>query len=465
MLPINLSINQVQSLSKPSLRLFLLRIFLGLACCLFTIEASGKDEQGWDPLPESVVKQKREGSYYTGIPAVALNPDLGLVLGGLVFRFSNGQRSDSGFASVPYATKASARILRSTLGYSEVAVGWNSPQQPGELLGYELNASHTANLAEPYFGVGSNSMQALSTPESSSAAGGESFSSYKNYRQALQEKLTDGTTYAKYNFYKYEAQELSVKAKKQVGWKNIFASTVLKVRQLTIYDFSGDSVSSRTEDGQMVDAIARTSHLRADADSGRISGYDGGHDHQVSFGLAYDTRDFEPDPGSGFYSAVSQDFSSPAIGASHSFVGTKVETRAFLPLNEERSKVLALRASYAQKSGDVPFYALNSLGGRRTMRGFRNNRFAGLLAAQGTTELRMKFSEASLAGQDFKFVAIPFVDAGQVFDRAGDVNSKGWRTGSGLAVRAVWNQATVIGADYSVTGEGNELYVDIEHVF
>ena len=99
------------------------------------------------------------------------------------------------------------------------------------------------------------------------------------------------------------------------------------------------------------------------------------------------------------------------------------------------------------------------------MRGFRNNRFAGLLAAQGTTELRMKFSEASLAGQDFKFVAIPFVDAGQVFDRAGDVNSKGWRTGSGLAVRAVWNQATVIGADYSVTGEGNELYVDIEHVF
>ena len=76
--------------------------------------------------------------------------------------------------------------------------------------------------------------------------------------------------------------------------------------------------------------------------------------------------------------------------------------------------------------GDVPFYSspiipftdvdANGLGGYPTLRGFVTDRFVGDAAAYANGQLRWAFGEKMLWGQHLRFMLVPFVDTGRVFD-------------------------------------------------
>src|SRR5262249_24425915 len=96
------------------------------------------------------------------------------------------------------------------------------------------------------------------------------------------------------------------------------------------------------------------------------------------FQVAYDSRDDMDIPGRGMYAATYTEAADRALGSSTSFVKFGGLWLDFVPLCVRNVHgVLALRGllDYVSGSGDTPFWELSSLGGRRTLRAFGNDRF------------------------------------------------------------------------------------------
>jgi hemolysin activation/secretion protein len=137
--------------------------------------------------------------------------------------------------------------------------------------------------------------------------------------------------------------------------------------------------------------------------------------------------------------------------------------------------VLAGRALLELQTSGTPFYSLdslpftedfrNGLGGHRTLRGYRQDRFVGRTMAAVTAELRWTFTRFQLARQKLGLIAVPFVDAGRSFDDAGELTLSDWRTSYGGALRISWNLATIITVDYGRSAEDSGLYINFGHIF
>src|SRR5262249_10868667 len=137
--------------------------------------------------------------------------------------------------------------------------------------------------------------------------------------------------------------------------------------------------------------------------------------------------------------------------------------------------VIAGRAVYSIQTEGVPFFAMNTLaftdgdrqglGGLRTLRGYKQDRFVGRVAALANLELRWTITDFDLASQHFALALVPFVDVGRVFDRVGAFAGSGWKRAEGGGLRVVWNKATVIVVDVGVSQEDAGIYMDFGHTF
>lgn len=139
--------------------------------------------------------------------------------------------------------------------------------------------------------------------------------------------------------------------------------------------------------------------------------------------------------------------STKAIGSTSEFNKNLVSGRIFIsPVQWFTSKppeilekfVLAARGTMIQTNGDAPFYEYRNmwgtetnqsgLGGRTTIRGYKQDRFVGQTMAFANFEIRWKFAEAEFGGQHFDFQLVPFYDVGRVWDRTEDANLKKLQT-------------------------------------
>ena len=108
---------------------------------------------------------------------------------------------------------------------------------------------------------------------------------------------------------------------------------------------------------------------------------------------------------------------------------------------------------------------MNGLGGHPTMRGFVRNRFVGDAAALANAELRWSFGEKIVYGQHLRFMLVPFVDTGRVFDSVGDTTLQDWKYDVGMGFRLAWNLSTVISFDYGRSSEGSMFFMELGHQF
>jgi hemolysin activation/secretion protein len=125
--------------------------------------------------------------------------------------------------------------------------------------------------------------------------------------------------------------------------------------------------------------------------------------------------------------------------------------------------------------GDVPFYSAptipftdgdaDGLGGHPTLRGFVSDRFVGEAMAYANGEVRWSFGETTLWGQHLRFILVPFVDTGSVFDSLGDTSFKNWKIDGGIGLRLAWNLATIISFDYARSRESSMFYMELGHQF
>src|SRR5262249_22443724 len=105
------------------------------------------------------------------------------------------------------------------------------------------------------------------------------------------------------------------------------------------------------------------------------------------------------------------------------------------------------------------------LGGHRTMRGFRQDRFVGPVMALANAEVRWTFARTRLWRQNFAFIASPFLDTGRPFDALDDLSLHRWRFAYGSALRVSWNLATIVTIDYGMSSEDAGFYVNFGHIF
>jgi outer membrane protein assembly factor BamA len=414
-------------------------------------------------LPVKLLEKKSEGWYLTGFPMIGVDPELGPILGAQAQIFNNGPRGSPFFAYAPYRHQIQAGAQGSVQGtFRGAFVTYDEPYVDDSPWRFRSYVGYTQNKVRNYFGTGEQTLEHLHYPGSA-----RSFQRLEDFKDAI-ESDAGGITWEKYVAYH---QRLFVGAfnVEYDLWGGLLRPLAgIQISRVGVTDYTG-----RTIDG----AIEQETKLAEDARLGRILGFDGGWDNSVRLGLAYDSRNYEPDPTWGVLAQTFVSGSLRAIGSEFDYGQATVGLTLYTPLLPDYDRLIAVgNATYSVRFGDVPFYAMNrmplpkdevrtGLGAFPTLRGYSSNRFVGRVTVGADAELRWSFAEFVVWDQQLKTALATFVDAGRVFDTAREFSGRDWKYSWGVGLRLAWNLATVISFDFGVGPEGNLFFMQVGQPF
>lgn len=408
------------------------------------------------PQPEILLENKQEGFYFTPMPIIAWDPDTEFNIGAAVEFYDNGKKDSPFFRYTPYRWKASTAALVSTAGVFQVLGYYDMPyvaDTPWRIRA-EMDVFH--NPFKNYFGIGNDGQQ-LVFPGT-----GAIFGSYEDYKNALGNQ-SGGQTNERYDQYKYSRVMFRPTAEYDLAGGYIRPLFGFQIARIWIGDYTGDTVAGATQ---------RQTHLQADCQSGRAIGCNGGWDNLIKLGIAFDTRDFEPNPTQGIFWELTSELSPKFFGSASYYGRLVTDIRAYAPLINWKTQnaVLAGRFYYGWQFGDVPFYSMNTLaftdrnwtglGGFRSIRGYRLDRFIGPVQILANMELRYSFYDFTVWSQNIRLGVKPFFDAGRTFDSVSDTSFKDWHLGGGGGLTLAWNLSTVICFDMAWSAEGSTFYME-----
>ncbi len=174
----------------------------------------------------------------------------------------------------------------------------------------------------------------------------------------------------------------------------------------------------------------------------------------------YDGRDNPSHPrAGGFYQIRFSEFQELDLNA-FDFQRVDVDLQHYLPFSQ-KSRVLVLRANavltYADAGHEVPFYYQPTLGGKQTLRGFREFRFRDRNSLLFTAEYRW---EAWWA-----LDPALFVDAGKVASRRSDLDLRDLEVSYGVGLRFHSTNTFIVRLDLAKSREGFIPFLRFDHVF
>lgn len=137
-----------------------------------------------------------------------------------------------------------------------------------------------------------------------------------------------------------------------------------------------------------------------------------------------------------------------------------------------------MRGGIAALNGNAPLYeymeewsseggVYDVVGGRFTLRGYKQARFLANFLDFANIELRARFLQFKLLKQHLAFSAVPFFDIGGVGDTPSKLFgfSANYRYNEGLGIRIAWNVNTVIRFDYAISKEDKQFFFQFGHAF
>jgi hypothetical protein len=414
------------------------------------------------PIPDSLLKNKKQNWYFTGIPLIGLDPEEGFGFGAELQIYDNGPTNSPFFKYAPYRRSITVGAVATTGGTDNIYVGYDQPylnDTPWRLRSY---AGWFANRSTYYFGTGTPTLGPLSYPGSPLT-----YPKFDDYQNAL-DQVVNGQTWKEYNHYRLQQVLASVNVEYDLLGGRLRPLLGVQLRYLDIQDYTGDVI-----DG----AVMQQTKLQADAQQGLIRGVAGGWDNHIRIGLSYDTRDYEPNPTAGILAQALVSGSATAFGSGYNYGEAILGFSHFTSLLPSVTQlVFAGNYLVADRFGNVPFYAQNrlavpldelktGLGGWKTLRGYHRNRFVGDVTALATWELRWGFAQTAIWKQHLAFMLAVFGDTGRVFDSLDTLTLHDWKYDAGGGLRLAWNLATLVSFEYAVSEEGGLFYMELGHQF
>lgn len=415
-------------------------------------------------LPDEIIAKKREGSYLTGVPAIAYSPDSGFIYGAVLFHFNNSTREDLRFSYTPYLYKTTLIAVQSTKGLRQISLNMDLPRFQNSKHRLKPSIFYSRNISEQYFGSNASTMDDLHYPDTlASRVGTNRTDDFSSYEKNLQRKYPDGMTWFRFNQYIHDEMRASFVDEVSVLRPYLSVRAGVTISNIKIMDYSGKQVDAFDDRDKNVRAEMAETRLQQDNQAGLVTGFSGGAVNAMEFGLSIDTRDFEPDPTQGFTTSFNVTSARKELGSDFTFARYTFNNRIFY--SPGSAVTLGGQLQHAWSEGDIPFWEMPSAGGRASLKGFRANRFKAKAASWINGEMRFRAHQTATAGQTFVFMPLMFADCGRVYDDVDQFELDSWRCGNGLGLRVIWNQATVIGLEKSLQGEEKSLYVNINHIF
>lgn len=184
-------------------------------------------------------------------------------------------------------------------------------------------------------------------------------------------------------------------------------------------------------------------------------GIKGGWTNYLKFGLVYDSRDNEPAPTKGMWNDVIFEVSNKFFGSDYNFTRLTLTDRRYYRIFD--ALVYANRVVFETMPGDVPFYEMSpyessfkkeeGLGGSKSLRGIKRNRFIGKTKLFVNLELRWTMLRFRKWNQDFFVATNVFSDIGRVWKKNPTFTLKDFYFSKGGGVRIGWNQNFIVAVD------------------
>jgi hypothetical protein len=410
---------------------------------------------GLKKLSDEDFKNKKEGSYVTALPDFSSDPLNGFGAGIQGSLFFNGKKKDTLFSYTPYKSRLNLDVFYTTHNQYELATDFDAPYIFNTAWRFRAEAVFEVNPNLLYFGNTEQTLNPLSYfPDNDSTKTPVTNASYQDYNNSL-----SGPTKL---FNTYLEKEYVVNASLE---RSFFEG---KARALIGYEFSSVSNTPLTDN----------SRLNRDARANKIKGFGTNLISFVHLGLIYDTRDLETDPSKGTVLEITDELSLKALGSQLNFNKVFVHYNFYRKLFPHTFKklVFASRFALGYTQGDAPFYEyrhqwssdehVEGLGGGTTLRGFKQARFLSRIMAFSNFELRYRFAQFNAVKQHFALSAVPFFDAGGVYDSFNRLNrTENIRYSGGLGFRIAWNVNTILRFDYSVSKEDKQFFFSIGNIF
>ena len=420
-----------------------------------------------DKLAPDDLARKNEGGYVTGLPLVAYSTDIGFGAGARVYYYWNGARGDARFATTPYLYRVFLQGFVSSRGIQFHWLDLDAPKIFDTPYRVRSQLIFARDINTNHFGLGNAALAPLAFP----GAPGQTFDRYADYI-AAQQVDQGGMAWTKYDQYDLLRPLFIASVERLYLGDHVRVLGGLGFSYARIRDYTGKQVDV-TGGGTATEAETR---LHADCAAGTLVGCEGGREHFLRFGLSYDTRDFEPDPNRGVFADLAIDAATVALGSQYDYVRVLGAVRGYYsPIPARADLVLAGRGMLEVQSRGTPFFSEDSLpftedfraglGGHRTLRGYRQDRFVGRTMALVNGEIRWTFARFKAWRQKFGLIAVPFVDVGRSFDNVGALTLRDWRLSYGGALRISWNLATLVTIDYGRSAEDTGFYINFNHIF
>jgi hypothetical protein len=426
-------------------------------------------------LSDADVAKKKEGRFFTGLPDFSSDPVAGSGFGLRGSIIWNGKRDDPLFAYTPYRAKLNINAFATSNDAQEFTMSYDMPFVNGSRWRVKADAKVRRDPTNLYFGITEDTLGALRLP--STPEGGLTYSKFSDFEKARKILRPGGTGEAAFvtdslsNRFEDSEIMLNLKADYALGDKGRWR--VLggyEIQHLSFKTFQGRNASAiDPATGESTTAPNGTSLLARDAANGLATGLDGGLISILQQALIFDTRDFEPDPTRGMYFEIGNEFSHSVIGSAYDFDKLFLQVKSFKKLPFGPRTVLAGRFGAGNIFGaNPPFFefqdqwspdgSVNALGGARSLRGYRSNRFMARAMWFANVELRMRLAETKIGNQRFALTVAPFVDAGTVRDKWQALNLGRVQSSYGIGGRLAWNQSTIISFDFAKSKEDSLFF-------
>ncbi len=412
-------------------------------------------------MSDEELKDKKEGTFVTGVPQLGSDPINGQGIGGDVFIYNNGKKDDQFFKYTPYRSATEIHAYLTNKDQKEVIVAFDVPYIFESSWRVRFEAGYEDNPNLLYFGRTEKTLGQLQHA-------GEKFKSFNSYTKSLKNNGTGNTSDELFNTYRKQESILNMSAENTyldgtlrllVGWESALVN---------ITTFDGKSVGGKKQ-GQSL--------LQKERTEGALRGLGNNLINITQLGIIYDTRDFEPDPSSGTFTELTDEYSSKAFGSAFNFNKIYFHSNHYKQIAKKYVDRLVIVGRYALSltQGAAPFYeyqdswgsegSIEGLGGGQTLRGYKQSRFLAPLVSFANVEARWRFASTNIWGQHFTFNLVPFFDAGKVWDRVSKYDFNHYKTSQGLGLRVPWNQSTVLSFDYANSVEDDQFFFTFGHIF